>query len=146
MTPSDDDKNDLSPRMLSTANGQLTNFRMDRELLPFGVNSMCVTYRHIILIFYVYGVTDTAIRQAYYYTVNILSGWGRQAGSGETCTFFCPFGWADDWMGGCMWPGHRALHYYLMIASTDNFALVLSWLDYVNSVLTGLPAYLAKRL
>jgi len=25
-------------------------------------------------------------------------------------------------------------------------ALVLSWLDYVNSVLTGLPAYLVKRL
>jgi len=62
-------------------------FTMDRELcvLPSGVNSLCVM--------------DTATRQAYYYTANILVyvGRGRQRRD------------RDVLLGECMWPGHRAL-------------------------------------
>jgi len=49
-------------------------------------------------------------------TADILGGVDGQAAERHGR----PIVWADDWMGGCMWPGHRALSYYLMSASTRN--------------------------
>jgi len=53
----------------ATPNGRLINFSVDRDLcvLPSRVINLCVT--------------DTAIRQAYYYTA--ATGWGRGAGTQE---------------------------------------------------------------
>jgi len=87
-------------------NGRLINFSVDRELcvLPSGVNSLCNWHCHqksILL---------------YYYTANILVWLDRQA----TERYGRPFGWADNWMDGCRWPGHRALRYYLTSTSMGN--------------------------
>jgi len=52
-----------------------------------------------------------------YCTTNILVWVGRRAGSVETWTFF----WVSRQLnGGCMQPGHWALHYYWTSASTSN--------------------------
>jgi len=93
------------------SNGRLTDWLID--IITSAWTENCVLPSRVISLC----LTDTAIKQAYYYTANILAAWGdRQAAA----RYGHPFGWADDWMGGCMWPGLRVLRYYLTSTSRGN--------------------------
>jgi len=80
------------------------------KLMKCGQRTVCVQPYCVINLC----VTDTAIRQAYYYAANILA---RVRMTGRL--------WRDmdvllgeRTTGGCMWPGHRVLSYYLTNASS----------------------------